>query len=105
MVDSEAYLLTCMRYIELNPVRANMVAHPGEYRWSSYAFNAQGRDNALLTPHPIDCQLGTTPEIRHHTYRELFRHDMENTLLHEIRDALTKNWFWAAMTSKTESQK
>ena len=90
LVDSEAYLLTCMRYIELNPVRANMVAHPGEYRWSSYAFNAQGRENALLTPHPIYRQLGTTPETRHHTYRELFRHHMENTLLHEIRDALNQ---------------
>ena len=41
LVDSEAYLLTCMRYIEMNPVRANMVQHPAEYAWSSYASNAQ----------------------------------------------------------------
>ena len=37
LVDSEAYLLTCMRYIELNPMRPGMVVHPGDYRWSSYA--------------------------------------------------------------------
>ncbi|WP_290799023.1 hypothetical protein [Halomonas sp.] len=37
------YLLACHAYIELNPVRAGMVAHPGEYRWSSYAANAQGQ--------------------------------------------------------------
>ena len=43
LVDSEAYLLTCMRYIELNPVRANMARHPGDYSWSSYAHNAQGK--------------------------------------------------------------
>jgi putative transposase len=35
LIDSDAYLLTCMRYIELNPLRASMVSHPGEYRWSS----------------------------------------------------------------------
>jgi putative transposase len=37
LVDSDNYLLTCMRYFELNPVRANMVERPGEYKWSSYA--------------------------------------------------------------------
>ena len=43
----EAYLLTCMRYIELNPVRADMVKSPGAYRWSSYLANAQGKNNEL----------------------------------------------------------
>ncbi|MGC2047550.1 MAG: transposase, partial [Gallionella sp.] len=43
LIDSEAYLLTCMRYIELNPVRAGMVAHPSEYPWSSYHHNALGQ--------------------------------------------------------------
>src|ERR1017187_9011678 len=40
LIDSERYLLTCMRYIELNPVRAEMLAHPGDYPWSSYRANA-----------------------------------------------------------------
>ncbi len=43
LVDSERYLLTCMQYIESNPVRASMVEHPGDYRWSSYSYNAYGR--------------------------------------------------------------
>lgn len=53
LIDTEAYLLTCMRYIELNPVRATMVEHPGEYQWSSYAANAQGTTNPRITPHPV----------------------------------------------------
>lgn len=61
LVDSEAYLLACMRYIELNPVRANMVVHPGEYRWSSYAANGQGQADALISPHPLYEQLGHDP--------------------------------------------
>ena len=53
LIDSDAYLLTCMRYIELNPIRANMVSHPGEYRWSSYQANAQNGDDPLLDNHPL----------------------------------------------------
>ena len=61
VVDSEQYLLKLMRYIELNPVRADMVAHPRDYLWSSYAFNAQGEAgmNAdWLTPHIKYLRLG-----------------------------------------------
>ena len=77
-----------MRYIELNPLRANMVAHPGEYRWSSYAANANGRDNPLLSLHPVYRQLGTDPAARQHAYRELFRQHMDHTIVHDIREAL-----------------
>lgn len=50
LIDSEAYLLTCMRYIESNPVRAGMVAHPSLYQWSSYHHNASGQPDPLVTP-------------------------------------------------------
>lgn len=90
LVDSEAYLLTCMRYIELNPLRANMVAHPGEYRWSSYVCNANGKDNALVTPHPLYKQLGADPVSCQYAYRELFRQHMDHTVIHDIREALNQ---------------
>lgn len=51
LVDSDRYLLTCYRYIEMNPVRAAMVAAPGEYRWSSYASNAHAHSDPIVTPH------------------------------------------------------
>jgi putative transposase len=88
LVDSEAYLLSCMRYIELNPVRAGMVNHPGDYKWSSYAANAQGQTDLLLSPHPLYTALGETTAVRQHAYRELFRHHLDNDILHEIREAL-----------------
>ena len=90
LIDSDAYLLTCMRYIELNPVRARMVNHPGEYRWSSFAANAYGAANPVLTPHPVYEQLGNDAVARQHAYRELFRHHIDNNLLHAIRDALNQ---------------
>jgi putative transposase len=54
LVDDEAYLLTCMRYIELNPVRVGMVSHPGEYRSSSYSANATGQTPGIIDYHPLN---------------------------------------------------
>lgn len=88
LVDSDHYLLTCMRYIELNPVRANMVKHPGEYKWSSYSENAQNRYDGLVERHPIYLELGAVDEDRQAAYRELFRNHMDSEELHEIRDSL-----------------
>jgi putative transposase len=67
------YLLACMRYIELNPVRARVVASPGQYRWSSYHANALGHGDTLLTPHAHYCALGRSSELRQAAYRALFR--------------------------------
>lgn len=77
-----------MRYIELNPVRASMVNHPGEYKWSSYHANAQGGIDPLIEPHPLYLELSRESEQRHEAYRELFRHHMDNNILHEIRESL-----------------
>lgn len=90
LVDSQAYLLTCMRYIELNPVRASMVSHPGEYRWSSYAYNATDAIDELITPHPLYESLADDVETRRYRYRELFRDHMEDCDIHEIRAALSQ---------------
>ena len=61
-----------MRYIESNPVRAGMVDHPAQYRWSSYAANALGVSNAVLTAQAEYVVLGRLPEDRQSVYRGLF---------------------------------
>jgi putative transposase len=70
VVQAESYLLACMRYIELNPVRAAMVADPGGYRWSSYRANGLGQPDARLTPHPLYLGLDVEP-ARAAAYRAL----------------------------------
>ncbi len=79
-----------MRYIELNPVRANMTSHPEEYSWSSYAGNANGKKDKLIKPHPLYLTLKDEPEQRQLAYRELFKTHIEPTEIHAIRDALKK---------------
>src|SRR5262249_21708569 len=71
-VYPRGYLLECMRYIELNPVRAGIVLNAGDYRWSSYGANALGDENPLLTPHAYYCALGRSPSERRAAYRRTF---------------------------------
>jgi putative transposase len=77
LTGEEGYVLGCCRYIELNPVRANMVAHPGEYPWSSYRSNGQGERSSLVTPHPLYSALGPDDGQRQAAYRELFRFHLD----------------------------
>ncbi len=72
-VHARRHLLSCMRYIEENPVRARIAARPEAYRWSSFRANALGEADALVTPHAHYYALGRTPEARREAYRALFR--------------------------------
>ncbi len=92
LIQAEAYLLTCQRYIELNPVRAGMVVNPGEYYWSSYGINGQGKQNTLIQPHPLYQALGTDAASRQAIYRGLFQQHLEPSLVDEIRHATNGNF-------------
>ena len=85
IIHDEAYLLTCMRYIELNPVRAAMVKNPGAYQWSSYQANALGKDDELVTPHPLYQALGRNKSQRLAAYKALFKAHIDNEELGVIR--------------------
>ncbi len=92
VIDSDQYLLTCMRYIELNPVRAEMVKKPNEYPWSSYAVNAEGSANKLIRSHDVYRSLGVNEEERESAYRQLFRIAIDQTDLDALREATNKGW-------------
>lgn len=87
VVAGEDYLLVCLRYIELNPVRAGMAADPGAYPWSSFPANAWGRRIKLWTPHPVYLKLGPTPADRTQAYCALFEGQIDAATLKQIRDA------------------
>ena len=92
LLDSEQYLLTCMRYIELNPVRAGMVEHPRDYPWSSYHYNALGEYDELIVPDRLYRRLGATDEERQAAYRALFRRHLSKRALEELRESTNKAW-------------
>jgi putative transposase len=88
LIDSDSYFLSCMRYIEMNPVRANIVDHPAKYRWSSYVANAQGIDNVIIKSHEQYLAIASTPEARQLAYRGLFDKNEDDKELDIIRTSL-----------------
>ena len=92
LIDTEAYLLTCYRYIELNPVRAGMVEHPAEYPWSSYRRNAAGIPDNLVTDHDVYSALAPDGHGRQVAYRALFDAQIPVAALEAIREAANKGW-------------
>jgi len=86
-VQETGYFLRCHRYIELNPVRANMVSDPRDYRWSSFAVNAGLAPMRMLTPHSEYVALGRNDNERSAAYCELFRSALDTAQLDEIRSA------------------
>ena len=86
LVDAENYLLTCMHYIELNPLRAKMARHPAEYSWSSFRHNAPGEARPIITSHPVYASLGAG-RTRKEAYLALFRYDIDPQDLNLIRNA------------------
>lgn len=87
LVQDDRYLLACMRYIEMNPVRAGMVDSPGQYRWSSYQANALGEGDPFVTSHPLYLGLGSTDAKRCDNYRALFSVSPSRQQLTAIRHA------------------
>lgn len=87
IVQSRNYLLACQRYIELNPVRAGMVTDPAHYSWSSYRAHALGRRVKMWSPHDEYLSLGTSRRSRSKAYRALFRSELDQELVTEIRHA------------------
>jgi len=85
LVQEENYLLQLYRYIELNPVRAGMVKEPSDYNWSSYQINALGKKSNLCTLYSLYLALANNKKIRQENYRELFKYQLEDELLEDIR--------------------
>jgi len=87
IVDDESYWVTCMRYIELNPVRAGLVTRPEAYRWSSYRAHGMEVRDALLTEHPMYVRLGDTSVDRCRSWRAFCAQGIPEAELTEIRQA------------------
>jgi putative transposase len=90
LVATGSYLWACYRYIELNPVRAGMVAAPGHYRWSSFHRNFAGRHDPVVIEHPEYTELGDDVVARAAVYGRLFDEGLEDATVRDIRQRLDR---------------
>lgn len=104
-VQSERYLLACMSYIDLNPVRAGLVAQAADYRWSSHAHYAGLTRDRYVSPHSLYWQLGNTPFAREAAYIELVRQGLRAEQLAQLTSHTLSGWALGDESFLAELQK
>jgi putative transposase len=92
VLDPDRYLLPCMQYIELNPVRAGLVAEAAHYRWSSFAHHVGTYIDPTVSDHSVFWSLGNTPFDRQLAYQRLFDHPVGAGDISAIRSATQYGW-------------
>ena len=105
LVDSAEYVMTCYRYIERNPVRAQMVAQPADYPWSSYAGNACLRSDSIVEPHAEYLALGRDEASRPRAYRDLLNDVDAADSLKALRDATDAGFPLVGVQLKSELER
>lgn len=96
LVDSDRCLLTCYRYIELNPGRAGRVPGPREYPWPSRARNAYGRHDPRVTPHAAYLRLGSTDDERQRAYRQRIAEALDPQETADLRAHTQQQRVWGS---------
>ncbi|HSV80895.1 MAG TPA: transposase [Ramlibacter sp.] len=92
LIQAERYLLACMVYMDLNPVRAGMVADPADYQWSSHQRYIGRRSDKLVVPHPLYWELGNTPFARDQAYLDLVRAGISQDQQRALTAATLSGW-------------
>ena len=92
LIQSDRYLLACMAYIDLNPVRAGLVARAQDYPWSSHAHYLGLRTDRLITPHVLYWELGNTPFAREAAYADLVHAGINAVQQAALTDATLRGW-------------
>jgi putative transposase len=90
VVDSDAYLLQCYRYIEENPVRSAVVTAPNQHQWSSYHHNALGVTDPLITEHKNYTQIAANDTERKNVYSKLFKTTLDDKTTTLITSSVEK---------------
>jgi putative transposase len=104
VVQSDRYLLACMAYIDLNPVRAGMVRDPADYLWSTHRHYTGQQIQPLVTPHELMWTLGNTPFSRERAYRELVLAGITTDQQKRLTDSAFKGWALGDESFTTEIQ-
>ncbi len=92
LIQTDRYLLACMVYIDLNPVRAGLATQAADYPWSSHTHYTGQRIDKLITPHPLFWALGNTPFAREAAYAELVQSGITSVQQTALTDSALSGW-------------
>lgn len=89
VIETDEHLLTVLRYVEGNPLRAGMVSDWASYVWSSYLVHGLGRRFGLIDEAPVWERLGKTEAARQSRWREWVHTPLTEKELAGVRRAAT----------------
>jgi putative transposase len=92
VLDPECYLLPAMRFVELAPVRAGLVAHARDWAWSSARSHTGDGTTPALAEHPVYWRLGNTPFEREARHERLLSEALTDAEVSKIEDAARRGW-------------
>lgn len=92
LIQADRYLLACMVYIDLHPVRAGLVSQAVDHPWSSHGHYVGLRVDSLISPHPLFWTLGNTPFAREAAYSQLVRTGISSTVLSDLTQSALRGW-------------
>ena len=107
VIEAQQYFLLASRVVEMAPMRAELVASPQDFKWSSYRHHIGMTLDSLITDHPLYWSLANTPFERQHAYTELFEQPLDERETNRLLQATLKGWVlgsaaycdWAAQTA------
>ncbi len=100
LITDERYWLTCMRYVEMNPVRAGLAASPDLYRWCSYLSHAFGVSDPMLAPHVLYEELAGTPDGRQAAWRNMCDPPVQPEQIERLRSYFAAGIVGEAISSR-----
>lgn len=108
LLQADRYLLSCMAYLDLNPVRAGLVTDPQHHAWSSHRLYIGQVADRRITPHPAYWRLGNTPFAREAAYAEMVRTGLSAAQVTAFTSTLLHGWalgdpgFMAELQAQTD---
>lgn len=105
LIQTDRYLMACMAYIDLNPVRAGMAAEAQDYLWSSHGHYIGLHTDKLITPHPLFWDLGNTPFAREAAYADMVRAGISKDQQLALTSSVLSGWALGEATFVADLQK
>lgn len=105
LIETDSYLLACMAYIDLNPVRAGIAREARDYPWSSHNHYIGLRADGIITPHSLFWAMGNTPFARENAYGELVNAGISRLQQEALTQSVLSGWVLGGEKFVTDLQK
>jgi putative transposase len=92
LIQAERHLMSCMAFLDLEPVRQGLAEDPRTYPWSSHRHHVGHCHDRRIAPHALYWRLGNTPFAREAAYAEMVRRGLTRSQCDAMARAVWHGW-------------